>query len=110
MLPNPPCNIQQNIQPLSRLTETAKNRLIPISHAQNLAKLASNLVDGRLFGKLKVEAADFSLKIFEAEKAAVRASIGYVQVKLVIQPVNSRGFFIFSHAIHVCLMKNEIAI
>ncbi len=78
MLPYPPCNLQQNIQPLRRLAKTAKNHLIPTSHIQNFAKLTCNLRNARFFCQFKVEAADAALKIFEAEKTAVRAMIGYV--------------------------------
>jgi hypothetical protein len=66
-----------------------------------LTKLTSNLGNSRLIDEFKVEAADSPLKVFQAEKAAVGALISYVQVKLVIEPVDSLGFFVFIHAVHV---------
>jgi hypothetical protein len=100
MLPNPLRNRQQNVQPLRRFAETAENHFHPISHVQNLLKLAGYLIKAWFLDKLKVEAADAPFKIFEAEKASVRAAIGDVQVKLVIQPINGCGSLLFSHTVH----------
>jgi hypothetical protein len=45
---------------------------------QNLAEFTCDLLKGRLLRQLKVEASDAAFEVFEAEKAAVRASVGYV--------------------------------
>jgi hypothetical protein len=78
MLPGPPRNLQQNIQSLRWLAETAENQFIPTSHTQNLTELTRNLGNAWLLSQFKIEAADATPVAFEAEKAAIRASISYV--------------------------------
>jgi hypothetical protein len=71
MLPYPPRNLQQNIQPFRWLAEPAKNRFIPTSHVQNLAKLTHDLSNVWFLRQFKIEAADAAFVAFEAEKAVV---------------------------------------
>jgi hypothetical protein len=83
MLPYPFGNLKQNIQPLSWLAEPAENQSIPTSHIQHFTKLTNNLGYAWLLGQFEVEAADATPVAFEAEKAAIRALVGYVQVERV---------------------------
>ena len=94
MLPYPPRNLQQNIQPLCWFSETAENQAVPALHVQNLAEFNRDFCHGRLPCQLEVEAADAAPVAFKAEIAAVCALVGYVQVKRVVQPVNCLCYFI----------------
>jgi len=97
--PYPPRNLQQNIQPRSRLTKTAENHLTPTPQRQSDFQLSFHFGCCRLPFQFQVEAANALLEIAEAEPTVVRATVSYVQVKAAVQPIGNPWFFPANHAL-----------
>ena len=94
MLPCPMRDLEQNSQSHRWFAKAAENQPIPVANVQNLCEFSHDFLGSWFFGEFKVETAYAAPETFQAEVAGIRAPIGYVQVKCVVQPVNGSWFVI----------------
>jgi hypothetical protein len=71
MLPYPPSNIQQDIQPFCWLAKATEHHFNPTSHIQNSIKLSSDLSNAWFPRQFEIEASHAPLVAFETKKAAI---------------------------------------
>jgi hypothetical protein len=92
-----PGNFQQNIKAGCRFTKATENDLVPLPYGQRSFKIKYNAFRRGFFCQFQVETTNALFEIAKTEPTTVRTPIGYVQVKIVIKPIDSSGFFFPNH-------------